>query len=152
MFDPHTRLCCLLPVALQGLGVKRRSVNRAFMYFYTAAQAGHSQAMYNTAMMQLAGRGTQRSCRPAARLLKQLAEKGLVAVALQQGHEHFFRGQYAQVRGGSGTSWVLLNTVGTGCSAVVVYTQGIMHSCTPSPDTTAWTDQTPKGVLVCIGC
>jgi SEL1 protein len=81
----------------QGLGVKRRSVNRAFMYFYTAAQAGHSQAMYNTAMMQLAGRGTQRSCRPAARLLKQLAEKGLVAVALQQGHEHFFRGQYAQV-------------------------------------------------------
>jgi SEL1 protein len=45
---------------LQGLGVRRKSVQRAFSYFTLAAHAGHVLAMYNTAMLHLAGRGTVR--------------------------------------------------------------------------------------------
>lgn len=37
-----------------------------------------------------------RSCKPALALLKQVAEKGPRAAALQLGHEHFFRSEYAQ--------------------------------------------------------
>ena len=93
-------LCPPVPCAiLQGLGVPRKSVSKAFMHFVKAAQAGHSQAMYNAAMMQLAGQGTQRSCKPAVVYLKLLAEKGMVAAEVQQAHEYFFKGQYAQVGG-----------------------------------------------------
>ena len=47
----------------QGLGVRRKSVQRAFSYFTLASHAGHLGAMYNAAMMHLAGKGTMR-CGP----------------------------------------------------------------------------------------
>jgi SEL1 protein len=77
---------------MKGLGVKRKSAQRAFSYFNIAAHAGNLQAMYNTAMMQLGGKGTQRLCKPALALLKEVAEKGRAAVVLQQAHEQFFKG------------------------------------------------------------
>jgi SEL1 protein len=45
---------------LKGLGVRRKSVQRAFSYFTLAAHAGHVLAMYNAAMLHLAGKGTVR--------------------------------------------------------------------------------------------
>lgn len=81
---------------MKGLGVRRKSAQRAFSYFMLAAHTGHTLAMYNAAVIQLQGRGTTRACKPAVALLKQLAEKGPVAGAVQQGHEHFFRGSYSQ--------------------------------------------------------
>lgn len=44
----------------QGLGVRRRSVQRAFAHYALAAQWGHALAMYNAAHMHLGGRGTAR--------------------------------------------------------------------------------------------
>lgn len=44
----------------QGLGVRRRSVQRAFAHYALAAQWGHTLAMYNAAHMHLAGKGTAR--------------------------------------------------------------------------------------------
>lgn len=81
---------------LKGLGVKRRSAQRALSYFSLAAHAGHSLAMYNAAAMQLAGKGQgTRSCKPAVALLKALCETGPAAAWLQAGHEAFFRGSQA---------------------------------------------------------
>ncbi len=44
----------------RGLGVRRKSVQRAFTYFSLAAHAGHALSQYNAAMMHLAGKGTPR--------------------------------------------------------------------------------------------
>jgi hypothetical protein len=63
-----------------------------------AASGGHVQAQFNVAMMHLAGKGTQRSCKPALTNLKALVEKGPQAAALQGAHEAFFRGHHNQVR------------------------------------------------------
>jgi SEL1 protein len=82
---------------MQGLGMRRRSLSKAFMHYFQAAQAGHVQAMYNTAVMHMAGKGTPKSCKPALSNLKALVEKGPLAAALQAGHEAFFRGQHGQV-------------------------------------------------------
>jgi len=70
--------------------------NVAFLLSQAAA-GGHIQAQYNVAMIHLAGRGTQRSCKPALTNLKALAEKGPQAAALQAAHEAFFRGHHNQV-------------------------------------------------------
>jgi hypothetical protein len=48
-------------------------------------------------MMHLAGKGTQRACKPALNNLKALVEKGPQAAALQAAHEAFFRGHHNQV-------------------------------------------------------
>lgn len=45
---------------LRGLGVRRKSLPRAFSYFTLASHAGHLLAMYNAAMMHLGGKGTAR--------------------------------------------------------------------------------------------
>jgi SEL1 protein len=87
----------LYPLFLQGLGMRRRSLSKAFMHYFQAAQAGHVQAMYNTAVMHMAGKGTPKSCKPALSNLKALVEKGPLAASLQLGHEAFFRGQHGQV-------------------------------------------------------
>jgi SEL1 protein len=79
--------------------MRRRSLSKAFMHYFQAAQAGHVQAMYNTAVMHMAGKGTPKSCKPALSNLKALVEKGPLAAALQAGHEAFFRGQHGQVGG-----------------------------------------------------
>jgi SEL1 protein len=42
----------------KGLGVRRKNVQKAFQYYSMASQGGHVHAMYNAAMMQLAGKGT----------------------------------------------------------------------------------------------
>lgn len=65
------------------------------------------QAQFNVAMMHLAGKGTQRSCKPALTNLKALVEKGPQAAALQEAHEAFFRGHHNQVGGtrGWGAGW-----------------------------------------------
>lgn len=71
-----------------------------------AASAGHVQAQFNVAMMHLAGKGTQRSCKPALTNLKALVEKGPQAAALQAAHEAFFRGHHNQVsRGTHSSEW-----------------------------------------------
>jgi TPR repeat protein len=77
--------------------MRRRSLSKAFMHYFQAAQAGHVQAMYNTAVMHMAGKGTPTACKPALSNLKALVEKGPLAAALQAGHEAFFRGQHGQV-------------------------------------------------------
>jgi TPR repeat protein len=69
-----------------------------------AASAGHVQAQYNVAMMHLAGKGTQRACKPALTHLKALVEKGPQAGALQAAHEAFFKGHHNQV---NWAGWVL---------------------------------------------
>lgn len=74
----------------------RKNAQKAFHYYSMAAHAGHLLAMYNAAMMQLAGKGTVKTCKAALSLLKQLAERGPNAAALQRGHEHFFRSEYSQ--------------------------------------------------------
>lgn len=84
--------------ALQGLGVPRRSLSKAFMHYFQAASLGHVQAMYNTAIMHMTGKGTPKACKPALSNLKALVEKGPLAATLQAGHEAFFRGQHAQVQ------------------------------------------------------
>ncbi|WIA12915.1 hypothetical protein OEZ85_006532 [Tetradesmus obliquus] len=81
---------------MHGLGMRRRSLSKAFMHYFQAAQAGHVQAMYNTAVMHMAGKGTPKSCKPALSNLKALVEKGPLAASLQAGHEAFFRGQHGQ--------------------------------------------------------
>lgn len=65
--------------------------------YMQAASAGHVQAQYNVAMMHLAGKGTQRSCKPALNNLKALVEKGPQAAVMQAAHEAFFRGHHNQV-------------------------------------------------------
>lgn len=99
-------LSCALPASLplprQGLGMKRRSQAKAFLHFFQAASLGHPQAMFNVAMMHLAGKGTPKACRPALVQLKALVEKGHLAAAVQAAHEAFFRGQHSQVRA---TGW-----------------------------------------------
>lgn len=42
----------------KGLGLRRKNAQKAFQYYALASQGGHVQAMYNAAMMQLAGKGT----------------------------------------------------------------------------------------------
>eukprot|EP00882_Tetradesmus_deserticola_P011726 GHRQ01012405.1.p1 GENE.GHRQ01012405.1~~GHRQ01012405.1.p1 ORF type:complete len:438 (+),score=218.92 GHRQ01012405.1:79-1314(+) len=81
---------------MNGLGMRRRSLSKAFMHHFQAAQAGHVQALYNTAVMHMAGKGTPKACKPALSNLKALVEKGPLAAALQAGHEAFFRGQHGQ--------------------------------------------------------
>lgn len=83
-------------IHVRGLGLRRRNAQRAFSYFMLAAHAGHLQALYNTAMMHLSGKGTARACKPAAYLLKQIAERGRASAVLQQGHQYFFKGRYTQ--------------------------------------------------------
>ncbi|KAF6264686.1 hypothetical protein COO60DRAFT_1634287 [Scenedesmus sp. NREL 46B-D3] len=79
-----------------GLGMRRRSLSKAFLHYFQAAQAGHVQAMYNTAVMHMAGKGTPKACKPALSNLKALVEKGPLAAALQAGHEAFFRASTAR--------------------------------------------------------
>ncbi|KAF5835282.1 hypothetical protein DUNSADRAFT_7607 [Dunaliella salina] len=81
---------------LRGLGMRRKSVQRALSYLTLAAHVGHVQAMYNTAMLHLTGKGTVRNCKPASNLLKHASEKSPTAAVLQEGHELFFRGHYQQ--------------------------------------------------------
>lgn len=76
------------------------------------------QAQFNVAMMHLAGKGTQRSCKPALTNLKALVEKGPQAAALQEAHEAFFRGHHNQVRhkGAGCTALLRAGAIGAGSS------------------------------------
>lgn len=67
---------------LKGWGVKADR-QRAFYYFNMASHAGHVLAQYNAAMMQLSSDPSASSCSKALAMLKQVAERGPVAVALQ---------------------------------------------------------------------
>ncbi len=41
-----------------GWGVRRKNAQKAYQYYTLASHGGHLLAMYNSAMMQLAGKGT----------------------------------------------------------------------------------------------
>eukprot|EP00951_Prasinocladus_malaysianus_P007266 scaffold52235_cov43-Prasinocladus_malaysianus.AAC.1 len=67
---------------LKGWGAKQDR-QRAFYYFNLASHAGHPLAQYNAAMLQLSSDPTASGCEKALGLLKQVAERGLVAEVLQ---------------------------------------------------------------------
>ncbi|KAG1672527.1 hypothetical protein FOA52_002836 [Chlamydomonas sp. UWO 241] len=77
-----------------GMGARKKNPSKAFHHFTMASHGGHALGMYNAAMMQLGGKGTAQACKPALSLLKQLAERGPDAAALQNANEAFFSGNY----------------------------------------------------------
>lgn len=79
-----------------GLGLKKKSPQKALQHFTLASHGGHILAGYNAAMMHLAGVGVAKSCKPALEVLKVIAEKGPWAASLQQGHEAYFDHKYSR--------------------------------------------------------
>lgn len=93
-----TLLCVANLCLLLCLTLTQTTYQHNTLTLLQAAAAGHVQAQYNVAVMHLAGKGTQRACKPALANLKALVEKGPEAAALQAAHEAFFRGHHNQVR------------------------------------------------------
>ena len=67
-------------------GAACRDYTKAFYNFNLAAHQGHAVALYNLAMMQLAGAGLPASCKNAVVLLKGLAERGPWNRRLESAH------------------------------------------------------------------
>ena len=67
----------------------KRDFTKAFYNFNLAAHQGHAVAVYNLAMMQLAGVGLPPSCKNAVVLLKGLAERGPWNRRVEAGHHAY---------------------------------------------------------------
>ena len=67
----------------------KRDFTKAFYNFNLAAHQGHAVAVYNLAMMQLAGVGLPPSCKNAVVLLKGLAERGPWNRRVEAGHRAY---------------------------------------------------------------